>query len=137
MTAQAGPELALEAAELLAACTLDSHDRALIEQLIRTHREGGKMPSAAILPPLAQVAARILAGDGTDEAAQYWLRSGLVMLEVRARRAAREHYHDAEPDVPCTCARPGTYAAQAIPGTLVREGHPGGMNDPERFPGDM
>ena len=85
-----GSELALEAAEVLAACMAESHDKALVEQLIRTHREGGKMPSTAILPPLGQVAARILDGDGTDEAAQYWLRSGPVMLEYRARKAARE-----------------------------------------------
>jgi len=90
MTTERGPELAREAAGVLAECTLDSHDRALIEQLIRTHREGGKMPSAAILPPLGQVAARILDGDGTDDAAQYWLRAGPVMLEVRRNRAVRE-----------------------------------------------
>jgi hypothetical protein len=89
MTTQAGPELALEAAELLAACMAETADKAIVRHLIATHREGRKMPSAAILPPLGQVAARILAGDGTDEAAQYWLRSGPVMLEVRRNRAAR------------------------------------------------
>ena len=41
--------------------------------LIETRREGRKMPGLACLPPLCQVAARILDGDGTDDAAQFWL----------------------------------------------------------------
>jgi hypothetical protein len=110
MTAGAGPELAREAAGVLASLMADTADRALVEQLIRTHREGGRMPSMAILPPLGQVAARILAGDGTDDAAQYWLRAG---------EAERSYQLDGEP---------------AIPGTLVRDGHPGDINDPERYP---
>jgi hypothetical protein len=81
--------LAVEAAGCLAACMADTADRAMVEQLIRTRREGGKMPSMAILPPLGQVAARILAGDGTDDAAQYWLSQGQAILDERARQAGR------------------------------------------------
>jgi len=50
-----------------------THDRLLVEQVIRTRREGGQMPPRRILPPLAVVAANILDGDGTDDAARYWL----------------------------------------------------------------
>lgn len=66
--------LALEAAEALESCMADgTQDKALVHELIATRREGRKMPRPAILPPLAQVAASILDGDGTSDAAQFWL----------------------------------------------------------------
>jgi hypothetical protein len=77
--------LAVEAAGCLAACMAETADKAMVSQLIRTREEGGRMPSLRVLPPLAQVAVRILDGDGTDDAAQYWLRQGQAILDERAR----------------------------------------------------
>ena len=87
MTAPA--PLALEAAGSLAACMAETADKAIVRHLIRTRAEGGKMPSTAILPPLGQVAARILDGDGTDEAARWWL-SQAQAREDAAQLAAWE-----------------------------------------------
>lgn len=113
--------LAVEAAGVLASLMQDTADKAMVEQLIATRKEGGTMPSFGCLPPLAQVAYRILDGDGTDDAAQYWLRAGAALLEHWLAEAEQEYRRSQPP---------------AIPGTYVREGHPGDINDPERYPED-
>lgn len=66
-------QLAVESAAALAACMTDgTSDKAMVEQVIRTRTEGGRLPSLKILSPLARVAVGILANDGYDGAACYW-----------------------------------------------------------------
>lgn len=94
--------LAIESARALAACMADTQDRALVLQLIRTRTEGGRMPSPSILPPLAQVAARILDGDGTDDAAGFWRgqagKRERTTRALRNRADVRKRYRKRYPD---------------------------------------
>ncbi len=91
MMARQPAPLAVESARALAACMTDTADRALVLQLIRTRTEGGRMPSLRILPPLARVTARILAGDGTDDTAEFWRSQATAAQQHQRALTNRAH----------------------------------------------
>lgn len=83
--------LAVESARALADCMTETRDRAVVLQLIRTRTGGGRVPSWHLLPPLGRVAAGILDGDGTDDAAVFWRDQ--AAQRVRAVRMLRNRAH--------------------------------------------
>jgi hypothetical protein len=109
MTTKTPARLAVESAAALAACTADGPDKALIEQVIRTRTEGGRLPSFKILPPLAQVAVAILDGDGTTDAAQFW-RERATAAQLRLCHACGYWLNDVEWVFdPCAADEDGTH----------------------------